>query len=1226
MTNDHQAWPKATWASGPIIVDTTEDGFADDGKTSLREALERAESRPGFDLIAFDKHVFGYGETIHLQSVLDIHDQDVAILGRGWVTLSGDSNRDGLLRPMDDTSHLYVGETARVHVRGVTFAEGADIHADGGHPVDGDVAASSITNDGALTLGNVRFVNNYAVGAAGDSDDGDGGGATTILTNGLLVAYQPVHFQDNEAYEGGGTDAGAHAFDGLEVGMDGQPAQVYAPITGTVLGKDSFHDEGNQAGNPLNGEGAFIYESRFAEPSEDVEATPAEATMPTLGDTETSASLGAVPGPGSQLYEQGPGRGYWVEHPYGYKYWSYTEAFGGTDVEEVLKSRGPTQVFDDFTNSTGLDNSYMNPTETYQSWTYVAWSVIEGSEADQSITGYGTYVPQNVSQKQTYRWPDVIYGDDGNDIISGLTGSDVLSGGGGADTVNGGPDGDQIWGGLGNDVLNGGGGGDLMVGGGGGDLLNSGDFNGESTAEPQGPRYNADASVFYTANLEMWGDGGTTQNTDVFVIQASAPPPPEDPDTFKTADFVGGLAANVLGLLPVVGGLAKAATQTIISLTNYFGPGLSSTDATNKDDGIIYVKDFDFTQDLIHVVVEDSVSNAQIRFNTDNYQANQAFDIEYLDSSNTWTLSAIVEWSPNMPYNADGTGILPDGIDWTDADVRQNVVGQLIANYTFYTEDGYVIGNSSEALTQSYDAEESMGGEAPANPVVSLGAYRAQTVYGDNDIVQVFGSQLNDILGGYKPSFAGNDVDDPGVGSGNDTVWGFDGDDLLIGGDGVNRLYGGAGSDIVSYIDAAAGVSIDLSDTTPSSLKSPDESAYVEVTSKWLANQTNNGVGTDFLYSIENVIGSPHADNLTGDAKANVFYFSGGGDVMIGGGGADILSYALVRGINGVDDLVEIALTDAPSEPDGWLVTTTVQVDGEQVVSTSRTRGIQRIELTDDNDNLDGTQSAGNWIINAGAGNDTITGGSGNVRLNGGTGNDNLNGRGGDDQIAGQEGGDVLRGNAGNDTIWGGQNGGIAGDGADFVTGGDGDDMIFGQDGNDELYGDFADGTGTGNDTIWGQNGDDTIVGGAGDDVLYGDSGPDGSGGNDMITGGEGNDIIVGHGGYGPLDGLAIRDVLDGGPGADLYQATAQNVENDQILVDTEDTILITGVGFPKATSFGEEQNGEAISVADTTQEDKLFWIKSSDGTSLADMTQVYTGTSLYLYGPDATIETNGSA
>jgi Ca2+-binding RTX toxin-like protein len=91
---------------------------------------------------------------------------------------------------------------------------------------------------------------------------------------------------------------------------------------------------------------------------------------------------------------------------------------------------------------------------------------------------------------------------------------------------------------------------------------------------------------------------------------------------------------------------------------------------------------------------------------------------------------------------------------------------------------------------------------------------------------------------------------------------GSDGADTLAGRGGADELRGGPGTDATSYAQAPAAVTVDLTRTT----------------------QPTDG---DRLNSIEDAIGSPFADTLTGNAVANRLEGGAGADTIAAGDGAD---------------------------------------------------------------------------------------------------------------------------------------------------------------------------------------------------------------------------------------------------------------------------------------------------------------------------------------------------
>ncbi|RZI45788.1 hypothetical protein EDM53_04645, partial [Rickettsiales endosymbiont of Peranema trichophorum] len=101
----------------------------------------------------------------------------------------------------------------------------------------------------------------------------------------------------------------------------------------------------------------------------------------------------------------------------------------------------------------------------------------------------------------------------------------------------------------------------------------------------------------------------------------------------------------------------------------------------------------------------------------------------------------------------------------------------------------------------------------------------------------------------------------------DDVMHGLAGDDVIEGKGGPDRIDGGEGYDTASYASSPAGVQIDL---TAFTAKGGDAEG-------------------DTLVSIENLIGSPHSDQLTGNRDANVMHGQAGDDIIDGRAGADDL-------------------------------------------------------------------------------------------------------------------------------------------------------------------------------------------------------------------------------------------------------------------------------------------------------------------------------------------------
>jgi len=235
---------------------------------------------------------------------------------------------------------------------------------------------------------------------------------------------------------------------------------------------------------------------------------------------------------------------------------------------------------------------------------------------------------------------------------------------------------------------------------------------------------------------------------------------------------------------------------------------------------------------------------------------------------------------------------------------------------------------------------------ADAGIVVNLGHGRGYDGAALNDylknIENLRGSSHGDVIIGDAGNNrleggAGNDV--IGGDAGDDALQGQAGNDVLEGSTGADTLNGGTGTDTASYARSDAGVAVNLGQGTASG---------------------GHATG-DVLSSIENLIGSGHADYLVSNVVASLLDGHAGADTLRGGGAADTLT-------GGAGD-----------------------------------------------DRLWGHQ--GDDRLTGGADHDRLDGGADHDRLDGGTGHDTLEGGAGQDTIIGRSGNDVLTGGADRDVF-----------------------------------------------------------------------------------------------------------------------------------------------------------------------------------------------------------------
>ncbi len=411
----------------------------------------------------------------------------------------------------------------------------------------------------------------------------------------------------------------------------------------------------------------------------------------------------------------------------------------------------------------------------------------------------------------------------------------------------------------------------------------------------------------------------------------------------------------------------------------------------------------------------------------------------------------------------------------------------------------------------------------------TAGQFHARFELSGVEAVQTGDGDANGLMGGVEANVL------TGLG-GDDTLFASDGDDTLNGGEGRDVLFGGKNADILiggaddDYLNGGAGV-----DTA----RYEESAAGVYVSLAAGAGYSGDALN-DTLISIENLVGSDHADTMVGDAGANALSGESGVDILYGQDGDDD-----IHGGDGGDTLWGEAGADSMSGGDG---DDTIFADAADTLvagnagfdyvyftgagSLSIDAGANGVEWIYASDNTDilladaQTQGVifyglgGGDIMTGGAGIDTLYGGEGNDSLIGGALGDALWGEGGADALLGGDGDDTLicdvldtqvSGGAGYDYVY------FTGAGNFIINAGTfGLEWIFANEGNDNLnaatqtqgvifYGlggaDTLTG-GAGIDTLFGGNGNDTLVGGALGDSLWGE------GGADSISGGDGNDTI----------------------------------------------------------------------------------------------------------------------
>ncbi len=453
-----------------------------------------------------------------------------------------------------------------------------------------------------------------------------------------------------------------------------------------------------------------------------------------------------------------------------------------------------------------------------------------------------------------------------------------------------------------------------------------------------------------------------------------------------------------------------------------------------------------------------------------------------------------------------------------------------------------------------------------------------------------------------------------GIGNGLDNdLAGNSGNNLLDGGGGADVINGLGGIDTLTYAAFAGPVTVNLA-----------------------AGTGFDGVSTDTLIGIENVVGTALADTLLGDALGNVLdggagndTITGGGDwdVLIGGSGADLL-----QGDDGYDyasyETAAAGVVASLASP----AVNTGDAQGDSYAGIESRTGSSFADL------LIG-DAADNHLRGL-ADNDTLQGSAGTDALAGDAGIDTAS-------YAGLANAAIIDLNAG--AVWKGSEG----DSLILIENAFGtsfDDTLFGTTGDNVL-----DGGAGGSDQINGYTGSDTVsyaslatsviidlnagatsaagegdsltsienaIGSAFNDTIFGTTGDNvldgGSGGADQINGYTGSDTVS----YASLGQGVIIDLNAGGSWEGAEGDTLISIENaigtgfnDTIFGTTGDNVLDGGAGgadqingYTGSDTVSYARAGRGVTIdlaagtgADGVDTDTLISLENAIGSDFDD-------------------------
>ncbi|SCZ74290.1 Ca2+-binding protein, RTX toxin-related, partial [Epibacterium ulvae] len=659
---------------------------------------------------------------------------------------------------------------------------------------------------------------------------------------------------------------------------------------------------------------------------------------------------------------------------------------------------------------------------------------------------------------------DFLSGGDQHDSVLGGYGDDQLSGGHGTDWLAGASGDDRLDGGRGNDTLNGGFGDDILQGGGGHDLLFfwSGDdrllggagndiFRVQQTSQDDSPYSRGWAII----------QGGVGDDT-VFIDATST--------EYSSIDHISGNQWQIMRHDDNGRTISLIDLQDIETVT--FSDGVSRALSTDRssDTSTSYVRSHDdrvfgegdFTtrsdgefwwSELVTRRNGDQVDWTETRWRGH-------YEDEFLRG---WIGNDTLRGNDNADSIVGGAGrdeiLGNDGNDTLNGSAGSDAVRGGRGNDSLMGGAGadYLVSDEGNDIANGGSGRDTVLGGEGADTLsggtgddVLSGGEDDDSVSGDDGDDQLFGNGGNDhlhgdlgsdllvggtghdhldgsygadeLLGGVgRDTLLGGDgLDFLYGGDGYDSLSGDDGDDWLTGGNGNDRLLGGSGRDtleggsgadilnggggildLVSYSASESGVTVNLESGTA----------------------TGGDAQGDSISNIENVLGSNHADRLTGNSIDNVLEGADGNDTLRAEGGHDA-----VHGGAGNDRIYAGSGDDRVWGGNG---NDSVSLgDGDDVFSG---------EADDDSGEEDSSLNS-----------DTVAGGNGHDTMSGSYGDDQFNGGTGNDALFGGSGSDTLEGAGGNDTL-------ADGTGNDHLSGGDGRDLfVMSSDGERDVITDFS--------------------------------------------------------------------------------------------------------------------------------------------------------------------------
>jgi Ca2+-binding RTX toxin-like protein len=761
---------------------------------------------------------------------------------------------------------------------------------------------------------------------------------------------------------------------------------------------------------------------------------------------------------------------------------------------------------------------------------------------------------------------------DGTALISGmpvatLRNIENLLGGDGNDTLVGDGNDNVIEGGLGNDV---------MVGGGGVDTLS---FRGATAvtvdlggAATQNTGLGFDTVIgFENVRTGSGADNITGDAGDNVFYEGGGADIYNGAGGSDTVDYSAATSALTVNLNTITAQNTGTSTgsDTITNIENVIGAAASANTLRGGDTT---------ANRLVGGAVADFLIGGGLGDTLVGGGGNDVIFGDYVNTFNTGATTAdgadVIEGGAGNDQLVGGMGNDTlrggDGDDTLVGGIGNGTAGGLS---TVYTNDGgqdTFDGGEGSDIAYAYYTDQTGGiafdlANVAGNSAITMGGIAAGSFTSIERVIFRGGSGADTVRGGGTlDTLVGN--------AGDDVLDGWFGNDTLSGGLGNDTLIGGEGLDTATYVNATAGVNVDL---------------------RIAGAQDTGGEGIDTLSGIEYLTGSSFGDTLRGNDVFNLLVdnavagAAGQTDSLFGYGGNDSILVTRAAGtvatnvnIDGGDgdDLLEVrsgTLSAALATNASGLIGNTYAALGTtgnrylDTVVVNGGAGSDRIVLT-------AVKSA---VVDAGSGNDTLslsllgTAAESKHTVTLGTGQDTIQLAGTGAVASTTDHGNLVTdfevGNAGDrfemTTFLNGSLLGYTANSNAFASGHlrlvqSGTDLLLQVDrdagaavnGFVTLF-TIANGY-TGGFTAYnfdGFIGDLVLTGFATDETITGATG------NDVLSGADGNDVLV---------GLAGNDTLDGGNG------------DDTLFGGEGDDFLIGGAGIDTA-SYGDAAVGVTVNL-----------------------------------------------